>query len=36
MNDEKIKEINGEDFKRGLEDIGSRNAYILFYSSLYA
>jgi ubiquitin C-terminal hydrolase len=35
LDDDKVKELNSEEFRRTLR-AGSSNAYILFYSSLYS
>ena len=35
IDDEKVSELNSNDFKTDLTKKGSSSAYILFYSSLY-
>ena len=36
LDDDKVTDINSEEFKRDVLKKGSSNAYILFYSSLYS
>lgn len=36
IDDDKVRDINREEFKKEMNTTGSSNAYILFYSSLYS
>ena len=36
IDDEKVQDINSEQFRKNVLKKGSSNAYILFYSSLYS
>lgn len=36
LDDDKVREVNGEDFRRDIGKKGSSDAYIMFYSSLYS
>jgi ubiquitin C-terminal hydrolase len=36
IDDDKVRDINMEQFNKEMKKTGSSNAYILFYSSLYS